>query len=65
MIEHFSKWLELVPLLNHNSEKPTYAFLDIMFSKLGVPSEIFIDQNMKFHGEFLGKIQLKDSICFK
>jgi len=36
MIEHFSKWLELAPLLNQNNEKPTYAFLDIMFSRLGV-----------------------------
>jgi hypothetical protein len=26
MIEHFSKWLALVPLLDHNDEKNTYAF---------------------------------------
>ncbi|CAK9225535.1 unnamed protein product [Sphagnum troendelagicum] len=29
MIEHFSKWLELVPLPNYSSEGgATYAFLD-------------------------------------
>jgi len=52
MIEHFSKWLELVPLLNHSSERSTYAFLDIMFSRLGVPIEIFTNQGMKIRGEF-------------
>ncbi len=28
MIEHFSKWLELVPLPNYDNERITYAFLD-------------------------------------
>jgi hypothetical protein len=32
MIKQFSKWLELVPLLNHHNGV-TYAFLDKMFSK--------------------------------
>jgi hypothetical protein len=35
MIEHFTKWLELVPLSNHSSEEVTYAFLDRVFSKFG------------------------------
>jgi hypothetical protein len=52
MIEHFSKWLELVPLLNHNSERATYAFLDKVFSRFGVLVENFIDQSAKFQGDF-------------
>jgi len=52
MIEHFSKWLELVPLPNHNSEGTTYAFLDKMFSRFGVLVENLIDQNTKFQGDF-------------
>jgi hypothetical protein len=32
MIEHLSKWLELVPLLNYSSEGVAYAFMDKMFS---------------------------------
>jgi hypothetical protein len=35
MIEHFSKWLELVPLQDCNSEGTTYAFLDMIFKRFG------------------------------
>jgi hypothetical protein len=40
MIEHFSKWLELVPLLNCNNEGITYAFMDKMFNKFGALIEV-------------------------
>jgi len=43
MIKHFSKWLELVPLLECNSEGTTYAFLDRMFNKFGSSTEVLID----------------------
>ncbi len=48
MVEHFSKWLELVPLLDHNNEGATYAFLNKMISKFGVLAKVFIDQGTKF-----------------
>jgi hypothetical protein len=51
MIEHFSKWMELVTLLNRNSERTTYSFMERMFCRFGVSIEVFIDQGMKFHGE--------------
>jgi hypothetical protein len=44
MIEHFSKWLELVPLSDHINERTTYAFLDKVFNRFGVRVEVFIDQ---------------------
>jgi hypothetical protein len=52
MIEHFSKWLELVPLSNRSNEKTTYAFLDMVFNRFGVPVEVLINQGIEFHGEF-------------
>jgi hypothetical protein len=52
MIKHLSKWLEFVPLLDRSSERATYAFLDMVFSRFGVPTKILIDQSTKFHGEF-------------
>jgi hypothetical protein len=52
MIEHFSKWLELVPLLDYNSERATYAFLDKARSRFRAPIEVFIDQGTKLCGEF-------------
>jgi hypothetical protein len=36
IIEHFSKWLELVPLPNPNNEGIAYAFLNEIFIKFGV-----------------------------
>jgi len=52
IIEHFSKWLELVLLLNCNNEKATYAFLDKVLIRFGVLIEVFINQSIKFYGEF-------------
>jgi len=52
MIEHFSKWLELVLLLNCNSERATYAFLNRIFSRFGVLIEVLINQGINFYGEF-------------
>jgi hypothetical protein len=52
MIEHFSKWLDLVPLLYYDNEKTVYAFLEKVFNKFGILGEILIDQGTQFHGEF-------------
>jgi hypothetical protein len=44
MIEHFSKWLELVPLPDYSNEGVTYAFLDRVFSRFGVLAKVLADQ---------------------
>jgi hypothetical protein len=43
MIEHLSKWLELVPLLDHSNEG--VAFLDMVFSRFGAAIEILTHQS--------------------
>jgi hypothetical protein len=43
MIEHFSKWLELDPLLDRSNEGVTYAFLDMVFNRFGAPTKVLID----------------------
>jgi hypothetical protein len=43
MIKFFSKWLELVPLLDCNNEGIAYAFLNKMFNKFGASTEVLID----------------------
>jgi len=48
MIKHFSKWLELMPLPNYNSEGVAYVFLDIMFSMFSAPVEVFTNQSTNF-----------------
>jgi len=51
-IKHFSKWLELVPLLDHISEGVAYAFLDKMLNRFSASVEVFTNQGMKFQGDF-------------
>ncbi len=52
MVEHFSKWIELVPSPDKSSEGVAYAFLDRVFSHFGAPSEVLTDQGTEFQGEF-------------
>jgi hypothetical protein len=52
MIKHFSTWLELMPLLDSDSEKATFTFLDRVFSRFGAPTKVFTNQSMEFHGKF-------------
>jgi hypothetical protein len=40
MIEHLSKWLKLVPLLDRNNEGATYAFLEKVFGRFGVTTKV-------------------------
>jgi hypothetical protein len=48
MIEHFSKWLGLVLLLDCNNKGGAYAFLDKVFSRFGALAEVIINQCKKF-----------------
>jgi hypothetical protein len=52
MIEHFSKWLELIPLYDCNNEGAMYAFLDRVLSRFRAAAKVLIDQGTKFCGEF-------------
>jgi hypothetical protein len=52
MIEYFLKWLELVPLLNHNNEGVVYVFQNKMFSPFGASTKILINQCIKFRNKF-------------
>ena len=52
MIEHFSKWTELVALHNKFSEGVANSFLNWMLIYYGVPTEILTDQGSKLLWEF-------------
>jgi transposase-like protein len=52
MIEHFSKWIELVALPEKLSEGAAYSFLDRVLSRFGAPAEVLTDQEREFLGEF-------------
>jgi hypothetical protein len=52
MVEHFSKWIELVPSLDKSSKGVAYAFLDRVLNHFGAPVEVLTDQGTEFQGEF-------------
>ncbi len=52
MVEHFFKWIELVPSPNKSSEGVAYAFLDRVLSHFGALVEVLINQGIEFQGEF-------------
>jgi hypothetical protein len=52
MIEHFSKWVELVALPDKSSHNTSQAFLRQVLSKFGACVECFTDQGSKFKGKF-------------
>jgi hypothetical protein len=52
MIEHFSKWVELVVLLDKSSHSTNQAFLQHVLNRFGAYDECLIDQGSKFKREF-------------
>jgi hypothetical protein len=51
MIEHFSKWKELVPIPEKTSHH-TAAALRGVLCRYGAPAEVLTDQGKEFQGEF-------------
>jgi len=52
MIEHFSKWVELVALLDKSSHSTSQTFLQHVLSKFGAYAKCLIDQGSEFREEF-------------
>jgi hypothetical protein len=52
MIEHFSKWVELVTLPDKSSHSTNQAFLQQVLSRFGACAECLTDQGSEFKGEF-------------
>ncbi len=52
MIEHFSKWVELVALPDKSSHNTSQTFLQQVLSRFGACAKCLIDQRSKFRGKF-------------
>ncbi len=52
MVEHFSKWIELVPSPDKSNKRITYTFLDKVLSRFSAPVEVLTNQGTKFQVEF-------------
>jgi Integrase core domain len=52
MVEHFSKWVELVPVPDRSSAYSATAFLDRVVTHFGAPAEVVSDRGSEFDGYF-------------
>jgi len=52
MIEHFSKWVELVALLDKSSHSTSQAFLQQALNRFRACAECLTNQGSEFRGEF-------------
>ncbi len=52
MIEHFSKWVELVVLPDKSSRSTSQIFLQQVLNRFGACAECLTDQGSEFKGEF-------------
>ena len=52
MVEHFSKWIELVALPQNSSELAVAAFLDCVLARFRAPAEVLTDQGREFSWVF-------------
>jgi hypothetical protein len=52
MVEHFSKWIELMLLPYKSNERIVYAFLDQILNQFRAPIEVLMDQGKEFLGKF-------------
>jgi hypothetical protein len=43
MVEHFSKWIELLPSPDKSNEGVAYTFFDKVLNHFGAPAEVLID----------------------
>ncbi len=51
MIEHFSKWVEVVVLLDKSSHNTNQVFLQQVLSRFGACAECFTDEGSEFKGK--------------
>jgi hypothetical protein len=51
-IEHFSKWVELIPLPNKEASTTSFAFLRAVLAHYGAPAEVLTDRGSEFRAEF-------------
>ena len=52
MIEHFSKWVEVVAIPTKESCETARVFRQYVLCRYGAPAEVLTDQGTEFRGEF-------------
>ena len=56
MSDHFTKWVEAVPLANQRVNTVAKAFVDEVVTRHGVPRKILTDQGRNFEAELMRQV---------
>jgi hypothetical protein len=48
MVEHFSRWIELMPSSKESNERVVYAFLNQVLNQFGPLVKVLMDQSNMF-----------------
>jgi transposase InsO family protein len=56
LIDHFSKWGEAVPLVNHTAPTVARALLIHVFSRFGTPRQLLSDRGPEFESALFGQL---------
>ena len=56
MSDHFTKWVEAVPMLNQRAETVAKAFVNEVVTRHGVPSKLLNDQGRNFEADLMKQV---------
>jgi hypothetical protein len=56
MSDHFTKWVEAVPMADQKVETVARAFIDNVVSRHGVPVKLLTDQDRNFESELMKEV---------
>ena len=56
MSDHFTKWVEAVPMANQRAETVAKAFVDEVVTRHGVPSKLLTDQGRNFEADLMKRV---------
>ena len=56
MPDHFTKWVEAVPMPNQRAETIAKAFVDEVVTRHGVPTKLLTDQGRNFEADLMKQV---------
>ena len=56
MSDHFTKWVEAVPMPNQRAETVAKAFVDEVVTRHGVPTKLLTDQGRNFEADLMKQV---------
>ena len=55
-MDYFTKWTELIPVINHTAETITYELVTKVFSRIGIPQSLHSDQGRDFLSKLFSEV---------